>query len=96
MGIRRRDTGGFYTVIDLGGKEPGDDLEDCLKVSCTNKTMLGEITGIGYHRLVYLFVKKRRSYVVEKGQIIIRVNTVYKGRQPGGIRNPGLYKRGNY
>lgn len=91
----KRDTVGDYTVIDLGDKLPGDDLEECMKMRCTNKLMLEKMTGIPYNRLVYLFAKKRRSYLVEAGYIIIRTTVVYKGRQPGGIRNKGLFVRGN-
>ncbi|MDD5356048.1 MAG: hypothetical protein PHY56_05900 [Candidatus Omnitrophica bacterium] len=90
-----RDTKADYTVVDLGEKKLGDDLEDCMKVRCTNKLMLEQITGIPYHRLVYLFTKKRKTYVVERGSMIIRTSLVYKGKQPGGIRNKGLYGRGN-
>ena len=91
----KRDTVGDYTVIDLGDKLPGDDLEECMKMRCTNKLMLERMTGIPYNRLVYLFAKKRRSYLVEAGYIIIRTTVVYKGRQPGGIRNKNLFVRGN-
>ena len=96
MGKIKRDTGFDYTVIDLGGKSPGDDLEDCMKVRCTNKKSLEEVTGIKYDRLVYLFAKCHKSYVVENSQMIIKTTTVWKGSQPGGIRNKGLYQRGNY
>ena len=97
MGINKnkRDTGADYTVIDLGGRMPGDDLNECLKARCTNKLMLESMTGIPYHRIVYLFTKKRISYLVERGHMIIRTNTVYKGKQPGGLRNKGMVRRGN-
>jgi hypothetical protein len=93
---KRRDTGADYTVIDLNGKSPGEDLEECFKTRCTNKLMLEQMTKISYNRLVYLFAKKHRSYLVENGCIIIKTTTVYKGKQPGGIRNRGIVKRGNY
>jgi len=92
---KKRDTGADYTIIALGGKMIGDDLEECFKTRCTNKVMLEEITGISYNRLVYLFAKKHLSYLVENDHIIIRTTTVYKGRQPGGVRNKRLFVRGN-
>ena len=86
----KRDTGAYYTVIDLNGMLPGEDLNECMKVLCTNKLMLEEMTKIPYNRIVYLFVKKRKSYIVENGCIIIRTTTVYKGRQKGGLRPKGF------
>jgi hypothetical protein len=95
MNRKTRDTGCDYTVVVLGDKQPGDDLEDCMKVRCTNKRSLEVITEISYDRIVYLFGKLKRSYLVEKGNMIIKTSTVYKGSQPGGLRNKGLYQRGN-
>ena len=92
---KTRDTGSDYTLVELGNKMLTDDLEECFKTRCTNKTMLGEITGISYNRLVYLFAQKHRSYLVENGWIIIRTATVYKGKQPGGLRNKNMSQRGN-
>jgi len=92
---KTRDTGADYTIIELGGRKPGDDLNECFKTRCTNKSMLEEITGISYNRIVYLFAKKHISYLVENGHMIIRTTTVYKGKQPGGIRNKGIHVRGN-
>jgi hypothetical protein len=93
MNIKTRDTGADYTVVVLDGKQPGDDLEECMKVRCTNKSSLEKITGISYDRIVYLFAKKHKSYLVEKGNMIIKTSTVYKGSQPGGIRNKGIKAR---
>jgi hypothetical protein len=95
VNIKRRDTGADYTIIELKDKRVEDDLEECFKTRCTNKSMLEEITGIKYNRLVYLFAKRHKSYLVENGYMIIKTTTVFKGRQPGGIRNKGLYRRGN-
>jgi hypothetical protein len=95
MNKKTRDTGCDYTVVVLDGKLPGDDLEECMKVRCTNKTALENITGISYNRIVYLFAKLHRSYVVEKDHMIIKTSVVYKGNQPGGIRNKGIYQKGN-
>jgi len=96
MNRKKRDTGADYTVVVLGDKLPGDDLDECMKVRCTNKTALENITGISYDRIVYLFTKKHKSYVVEKGNMIIKTNVVYKGNQPGGIRNNGMQSRHSY
>jgi hypothetical protein len=79
-----------FTVIVLGDKNPGEDLEDCLKVTCTNKVTLEMCTSIKYNRLVYLFTEKRMTYVVEEGYVIIRTSIQYKGNQPGGLRNKGM------
>jgi hypothetical protein len=92
----KRDTGADYTVVVLEGRLPGDDLNECFKTRCTNKIMLEEITGIKYNRIVYLFAKKHLSYLVENGYMIIRTTTVYKGKQPGGIRNRGIVSRNSY
>jgi hypothetical protein len=91
---KRKDTGGYYAVIELGEKSIGEDLENCFKVLCTNKVAVSGTTGIKYHRLVYLFVKKRRSFVVENNHLIIKFSMLYKGNQVGNI-NPDVYKRGN-
>jgi len=93
MNRKTRDTGADYTIIELGDKMPSEDLENCFKTRCTNKTMLEEITGISYNRLVYLFAKRHKSYLVENGHMIIKTTTVYKGKQPGGLRNSGMRSR---
>lgn len=99
---RGRDTGGDYTVVDLSGVDMEESLvrlegklDNSLRTRCTNKMALHRITGIGYHRLVYLFVKRGRKVVFEKGYMIIRTDIVYKGSQPGGVRNNRILLRGN-
>jgi hypothetical protein len=90
-----RDTGADYTIVVLGGKLLTDDLEDCIKIKCTNKIALSKITGISYDRLLYLFGKKHKSFLIEKDHLIIKTSVIYKGNQPGGIRNQKLFLRGN-
>jgi len=85
----------MYMVVDLDGKATGDDLEGCLKITCSNKSALSKVTGIRYYRLVYVFKKQKRSYLVENGKLIFKSEVYYKGSQPGGFREPKLTMRGN-
>jgi hypothetical protein len=89
----------LYMVVHLEGKSIGDDLEGCLKITCSNKRALSVATGIRYFRLVYAFRKpkegKGRSYLVENGMLILKSDVYYKGSQPGGLQNKKLVMRGN-
>ena len=80
-------------VVDLGGKLPGEDLDGCLKITCSNKSALSKATGIRYYRLVYVFKRQKRSYLVENGRMILKSDIYYKGSQPGGMRRQMI--RGN-
>lgn len=91
---KKKDTGGYYAVIELVNNVAVNDFEDCFKVICTNKRSVSAATGIGYHRIVYIFVKKKKTSIVEKGHLIIKFTTLYKGSQKGNI-SPKLYQRGN-
>lgn len=72
-----------YVIISLGGAGLETDWEDCLVATCTNKTVLSELTGISRDRLAYVFIRKRRSALKEKGFLIYKVTSIYKGRQKG-------------
>lgn len=85
----------FYSVLSLGGLLVTDDISENLTFSCTNKKILEKNTGIKYNRLVYIFTKLKKSCLIENDNIIIRSNTLYKGNQIGGLRNPKLLMRGN-
>jgi len=85
----------MYMVVDLEGKSIGEDLEDCLKITCSNKKALSTATGIRYYRLVYVFKRQKRSYLIENGKMILKSETYYKGSQPGGLQNQKLMLRGN-
>ena len=80
----------MYMVVHLNGKTLEDDLDDCLKITCSNKRALSIATGIRYFRLVYVFRKpkegKGRSYLIEGGMLILKSELYYKGSQPGGFR----------
>lgn len=92
----KRDSGKeMYMVVDLNGKSIGDDLEDCLKITCSNKRALSSASGIRYYRLVYVFKRQKRSYLVENGHLILKSETYYKGSQPGGLLNKNIMIRGN-
>lgn len=84
-----------YSVLSLGGKSITDDLSECLTFSCTNKQILSRNTEIGYNRLVYIFTRLKKTYLIENDFIIIKSTTLYKGNQIGGLRNPKLQMRGN-
>ena len=79
--------GDIYTVIVLGEKSLTDDLEDCLKVSCTNKKSLELITEIPYDRLLYVFTRLGKSMLLDKGCFIVRSSSLYKGRQGEKSKN---------
>jgi len=91
-----KDYKSMYMVVILGDKLLGDDLEDCNKLTCTNKRALATATGISYYRLVYVFAKRGRSYLVEHGMLILKSTILYKGSQPGGIRNLNLLNKTGY
>lgn len=84
----------MYMVVHLDGKMLGDDLGDCVKITCSNKRALSNATGIRYFRLVYVFRKPKEgkgiSYLVENGVLILKSDVYYKGSQPGGLVNPAL------
>lgn len=80
----------MYMVVDLNGKSVGDDLSECLKITCSNKKALSIATGIRYYRLVYVFKRQERSYLVENDKLILKSDTYYKGSQPGGLRDQKL------
>ena len=79
----------LYTGVILGDKLPGDDLEDCLKFTCTNKRTLSEYSGISYHRLTYVFTILKKTYLHEGGIMIIKTHELHKGKQTV-TRNGGL------
>lgn len=80
----------MYMVVVLNGKVMGDDLNDCLKLTCSNKSALSKVTNIRYYRLVYVFKRQGRSYLVEDGHLILKSEVYCKGSQPGGLINPAL------
>jgi hypothetical protein len=77
----------MYMVIDLNGKSVGDDLNDCLKITCSNKKAVSVASGIRYNRVVYAFMKQKKSYLVENDKLILKSDVYYKGSQPGGFRH---------
>ena len=76
----------MYMVIDLNGKSAGDDLSDCLKITCSNKKAVSMASGIRYNRVVYAFMKQKKSYLIENGKLILKSEIYYKGSQPGGFK----------
>lgn len=90
MSTTKSKSGNYYLVILLRDKSITDDLNDCLIVSCTNKNVLSEISGIPYHRLVYVFTKLHKNVLHEDGVFIVKSNLTYKGKQVGGLRNKDL------
>lgn len=100
MNKKTRDTGANYTIVDLEGIDMDTklrdlDLDEKLGIICTNKTAVEMATKIPYHRIEYLFLRKNKRFVIENNHMIIKTKTVYKGNQPGGLRNPNMIKRGN-
>ena len=85
----------MYMVVDLDGKLQGDDLEGCSKITCSNKVALSTATGIRYNRLVYVFKRQGRSYLVENGRLILKSSVYYKGSQPGGFKK-GMMRGSNF
>jgi hypothetical protein len=83
--------GDIYTVVVLAGKALPEDLNDCLKITCTNKKSLAEITEIKYDRLTYLFTRQGKSFLVEKGCLILKSGSLYKGRQSGFRRGKSVF-----
>ncbi|HUX56454.1 MAG TPA: hypothetical protein VMV77_05740 [Bacteroidales bacterium] len=85
----------MYMVVDLDGRSVGDDLEGCLMITCSNKSALSKVSKIGYYRLVYVFKRQKRSYLVENGRLILKSEAYCKGSQPGGFREPKQMARNN-
>ena len=85
----------LYMVVDLAGKSLGDDLEDCIKITCSNRAALSIATDIRYNRLTYVFKRQGRSYLVENGRLILKNEIYWKGGQPGGYRERRMV-RGSY
>lgn len=83
----------MYMVIDLAGKLPGDDLSDCVKITCSNKKAVSVASGIRYNRVVYAFMKQKKSYLIENGKMILKSEVYFKGSQPGGFRQPVVRSR---
>jgi len=77
----------IFTVVVLGDKEGSYNFDDCMIVSCTNKAVLSYLSGIGVNRLVYIFTKKKKDHLLEKGVLILRSRVLYLGRQAGGSKN---------
>lgn len=52
-------------------------------ISCTNKKVLSERTGLGYENIVRVFTRERRVYWEGMGWVIIKIYTdeIVKGRQ---------------
>lgn len=84
-----------YSVLSLGGKNIADDISYNLTFSCTNKKILAKYTEIPYNRLVYIFTRLKKTFLIENDSVIIKSTTLYKGSQRGGLRNPKLLIRGN-
>jgi hypothetical protein len=84
-----------YSVLSLGGRNITDDISENLTFSCTNKRVLAKNTGIPYNRLVYIFTRLKKTFLVENDNVIIKSTLLFKGRQIGGLRNPKLLIRGN-
>ena len=85
-----------YTVAFIKDLKITDDISDCMVVSCGNYTQLERITEISANHWIYIFTKLKKKTWIENGMFIIKSERYYKGGQIGGIRNPALYKRGNY
>ena len=83
-------------VVDLNGKSVGDDLSECLKITCSNKKAVSIASGIRYNRVVYAFMKQKKSYLIENGRLILKSDVYYKGSQPGGFRQPERRGDGNF
>lgn len=75
-----------FTVISMGGKCIDQDLGDCLVCTCTNMTVLSEMTGISRNRLAYYFGEKKKNVMKEFDFIITKSEVMYKGRQRGGVK----------
>ena len=85
----------MYMVVDLDGKGLTDDLEACLKITCSNKSALSKASGIRYYRLVYVFKRQGRSVLIENGKLILKSKIYYKGSQPGGFKQK-MIRNNNY
>lgn len=79
----------LYVLVVLGRETLEGDLEDCLITSCTNKNKLSELSGIKYDRLVYLLTTKKKKVFIEGGNLIIKIENTYKGRQRLTVRHNG-------
>jgi hypothetical protein len=74
-----------YTVVFLSKEGITGDLEDCLKVTCRDKGLLEELTGISLNHLIYIFTKQKKTVLIEKDVLIIKSTMYYPSRQ-GGLR----------
>lgn len=78
-----------YMVLDLGDKQLGDDLGECLAMSCSNLVLVGEMTGIKRDRLTYIFSRLKKSYLYENRCMVIKSLTFYRGKHAGRFANGG-------
>lgn len=80
----------IYTVVSLGRGGLEEGLKDALISHCTNKKVLSEMTSIDRDRLAYVFIRKKKNVLFERDFLILKGDTLYKGRQKGGLRNKAM------
>jgi len=74
-----------YTVVSLGGKKLGEDLGDCLVMTCSNLVLVEAMTGIKRDRLTYVFSRKKRNYMSGNDCLVFKSYTYYSGEHKGGV-----------
>jgi len=89
---RVRDKGNYYLVLYGVDEFDESKLDDCFKSLCTNKKALAEITGISRYKLTRLLTRKGRSYIRIGDTVIFKTSNLYKGSNPGGLRNLNLIR----
>jgi len=78
--------GVIYVLVCMGPEGLGGDMGEYLITSCTNLYVLSKLSGIKYDRLAYLFSRLKKVVVIEGDNMIIKVKSIYVGRQEGGKR----------
>jgi hypothetical protein len=60
-------------------------------ISCSNKRLLAERTGLGYENLVRIFTRQGRSYWEDSEHFIVKIyeSDIIRGKQNLSIRGRG-------
>jgi len=77
-------------------KREGKDRFTEKPISCSNKRVLSERTGMGYENLVRIFTRERRYYWEDESHFIVKIreNDIIRGKQK--ISKPSRTKSINY
>ena len=71
----------IYTAIMIGDKKVTDNLEKCIKFTCTNIASLSRVVDIDTYHLEHYFCRLRKTVHFENEFLMIKTTILYTGNQ---------------